>query len=202
MLRYVVGDSIYRKCITKYLEKHAYGMVDTHDFYRAFMETAGINLDWFFEEWIYKSGVPEFTVAYQTDSNAVRVFVAQTHKKDSLIKDFRMPVDIEVYAKNGDKIKQSFLISRTQDTFSIPLQANTQTEFVVFDPGYNVLKTLKFQRSYNELIAQAAKGKNMIDRYLAIVALKDTAVARKQSDFIKLYETKKRFISNKKLLHS
>lgn len=191
MLRYVVGDSIYRKCITKYLEKHAYGMVDTHDFYRAFMETAGINLDWFFEEWIYKSGVPEFTVAYQTDSSAVRIFVAQTHKKDSLIKDFRMPVDIEVYTQNGEKIKHRFLISRTLDTFSIPVKANTQTEFVVFDPGYNVLKTLKFQRSYNELIAQAAKSKNMIDRYLAIVALKDTAVARKQSDLIKMYESEK-----------
>ncbi|MGG2357290.1 M1 family aminopeptidase, partial [Salmonella enterica] len=79
MLRYVVGDEVYKKTIPYYLKKHQFDNVETNDLCRAFMETSGINLDWFFDEWIYRSGTPTYTVSYEAQKNKTTFYVQQTH---------------------------------------------------------------------------------------------------------------------------
>ena len=66
MLKYVLGGrDIYNKCIKYYLEKHPYGNVDTEDLQIACEEVTGMQLNWFFEEWIYKGGEPNYRVSFR-----------------------------------------------------------------------------------------------------------------------------------------
>ncbi|MBL0310702.1 MAG: M1 family metallopeptidase [Bacteroidetes bacterium] len=65
MIRYVVGDSVFRRSIANYLKEHAYDNVSNHDFMMTFLRTAGINLDWFFDQWVYRAGVPNYSVSYE-----------------------------------------------------------------------------------------------------------------------------------------
>lgn len=207
MLRYVVGDSVFHKSVKAYLKKHAYNSVDTRDFYLTFMETAGINLDWFFNQWIYHSGFPELKVRYEKEASIVRVIVEQTQKTDSLTGLFRMPITIAVYNQKGNastgsvtKNEQIFWIKNQTDTFSIPFANTDKIGCVIIDPGYRIIKKLQFERNYSELIFQAEKAENMIDRYLAFAALRDTALSQKQNDLLRLYETEKSLVPRQEIM--
>ncbi|MBI4945816.1 MAG: M1 family metallopeptidase [Bacteroidetes bacterium] len=66
MLKYVLGGrEVYNKCIKHYLDQHPYGNVDTEDLLIACEEITGMQLDWFFEEWIYKGGEPNYKVSFR-----------------------------------------------------------------------------------------------------------------------------------------
>lgn len=66
MLKYVLGGKeVYNKCIKHYLEKHPYGNVDSEDLLVACEEVTGMQLDWFWEQWIYKGGEPHYKVTFR-----------------------------------------------------------------------------------------------------------------------------------------
>ena len=193
MLRYVVGNEQYRKVITYYLNKHPYDLVESNDLYRAFYDVLGINLDWFFDEWVYRGGIPKYEVSYKDNGTLLEMNVAQTHVQDATKGLFRMPIQVHVYYTDGS-IDQ-FLIPNetfTSKTFYWNKSDKNKTiSFVLFDPNWNVLKTVVFNRTYEELIAQATHAKNMIDRYDALVELKTISIEKKRNDLINLYNQEK-----------
>lgn len=66
MLKYVLGGrEVYNKCIKHYLQQHPYGNVDTEDLMVACEEITGMDLDWFFEEWLFKGGEPAYKVTFR-----------------------------------------------------------------------------------------------------------------------------------------
>ncbi len=66
MIKYVVGGrETYNKCIKHYLENHSYSNVDSKDLLIAFEEVTGMQLDWFWEEWVYKGGEPSYQVSFR-----------------------------------------------------------------------------------------------------------------------------------------
>lgn len=58
MLRYELGDSLFFGSLRHYLEKFAYNSASTEDLKNSIEEYTGIELDWFFEQWIYGKGWP------------------------------------------------------------------------------------------------------------------------------------------------
>lgn len=201
MLRYVVGDEVYRRSIVNYLKKHANENVDTHDLYKTFLETSGINLDWFFDEWIYHSGVPAFSVKYEAKDKVTAFFVEQVHATDSLIHYFKMPIVFEVNYTDHTRDTVREMISDKYDTVIVPNKSGKTVSYVVFDPGYNVLKTLRMPRPYQQLLAQAQDAHNMIDRYDAVQALRDTAVDRKEADLIRIFGKEKNYNIRVEIVH-
>jgi aminopeptidase N len=187
MLRYVVGDEIYEKSIVHYLKKHAHENVDTHDFYRTFMETAGINLDWFFDEWIYHSGVPAYSVNYTAANNKTTFYVEQVHTTDSLVHLFKMPIIFEVNYTDHTKDTVRVMVENKYDTVIVPNKAGKTISYTLFDPGYNILKTARLSRPYKEFLAQATDAPHMTDRLDAIQALRDTTMDRKKTDLIEIF---------------
>lgn len=187
MLRYVVGDSVYQRCVSNYLKKHAYANVSNHDFQFTLMETAGINLDWFFDEWVYRAGVPNYEVKYEREKDRVAFVVNQTHKTDELTCYFKMPVVFEVHFKDGSSSTKKAWLSRASDTVYVSAIDQKEIDYTLFDPASNVLKTVEFKKNYEELTVQAAKAKNMIDRYDALLALRDFDTYKKRDMLINLF---------------
>lgn len=171
MIRYVVGDSVYRKCITNYLKKHAYSNVTNHDFMMAFMETAGVNLDWFFDQWVFRAGVPNYQVTDEKQSDRVAFYIRQTQKVDELESYFKMPIVFEVHFKDGSKSIRKEWLSHEYDTVYVHAKADKEIAYALFDPASNVLKTVTFNKSLEELKAQASDAAHMIDRYDALTAM-------------------------------
>jgi aminopeptidase N len=187
MLRYVLGDAVYTRCVSRYLRAHALGHVDTHDFYRTFMDNTGINLDWFFDEWVYHSGYPTYRVRRDVTGTGTRFVIAQTQHTDSLVHLFRMPVVLAVHYTDGSRDTVRTWVASAADTVTIPNASHKPIAYTVFDPEAHIIKTLDFTRSYPELITQASRASNMIDRMDAIRELRDTPVSIKRADLCQLY---------------
>ncbi len=185
MLRHVAGDSIYKKAVTHYLEKHKFGNVDTHDFWRAFMECCGMNLDWFFDEWIYHSGYPVFNVQLDTTQNGkLNLYVQQTQSPNESGKLFTMPLKAQVFYTDGTNNVQTALL-KGMDTFSFSV--NKKVGYVLFDPGDNILKKVTFIKPLNYLASQASSAPNFIDRYDAITALRLFDVEKKKDILLSVF---------------
>ena len=192
MLRYVAGNEQYRKVITEYLKKHPYQNVESNDLYRSFYDVLGMNLDWFFDEWVYRGGIPEYTVAYTETSNGMAMYVHQTHAMNNLTGVFTMPINMELHYTDGTKDSFQVWNKSVNDTFNfIKSNASKKISYVLFDANNNILKTVNFEKPYAALIAQAKDAPHMIDRYDAVLGLKKYDFAQKRNDLINLYNREK-----------
>ncbi|MFN8277871.1 MAG: M1 family aminopeptidase [Chitinophagales bacterium] len=191
MIRYVVGDAVFKSCIQYYLKKHAYGQVDSHDFERAFMEHAGINLDWFFDEWVYHSGFPRYAVSRAISVDATTFFIQQTQHIDSLTGIFKMPVVLQVFYRDGTSDSIRPWLQHAFDTVVIANPQHKQVAFTLFDPGSHLIKGISFPKSMRELQLQARSAPHMLDRFDAISALHDTSLTEKKALLIELFYSEK-----------
>jgi len=77
MLRSLLGDEPFFRTLSHFLRSYAFEAVDTGDFIRSVKTVTGRNLDWFFDQWLFKPGHPVFEVqsAWDPASQAVRLDV-------------------------------------------------------------------------------------------------------------------------------
>ena len=166
MLRFILGDEPFWKAINHYCIKHWGSNVTTEDLQRSIEEATGKNVDWFFQQWVYKAGHPDFKVSYswEEDTKTAQLTVSQTQTIDDLTSVFRMPVQISFVTGEGSQDVRINL-SQKEETFYFPLE---QKPLIVrFDPGYWFLKTLGFARPKEMLLYQLQHDDDVIGRILA-----------------------------------
>ncbi len=200
MLRYVVGEKNFDHAVTYYLQRHAYSLVHTDEFYLAFQDALGMSLDWFFDEWLYRGNEPSYTVSYQDvktigANERTTVFsVEQTQMVDALSPLFRMPIVFEVFYKDGSSSRVKETVAMQHTSVRVPNPNNKDIAFALFDPGSYILKRVDFKKSFEELRQQAQSAPNMIDRYDAIKQMHDDSTfSEEQTEdlFKQLFEREK-----------
>ncbi|NQW29200.1 MAG: M1 family metallopeptidase [Ignavibacteria bacterium] len=197
MMRYTFGADQLKRVIQHYLRHHAYSNVETNDLFQSFQDTLGISPNWFFNQWLYQGGEPEFTISYAQAmvagipgiSKATIVNILQTHETDNLTGYFTMPVHVEVHYIGGGTDTALVTVSGAQTTVTVPNATGKAIAFVLFDPGSYVLKRVVFSRTHAELLAQAENAPNMIDRFDAMLELQKPQNAKllSPSDIERMY---------------
>lgn len=199
MLQHVLGEENYRKSINLYLNRHGLQTVETWDLQKAIIDATGINMDWFFDQWIHRGGEPIYAANWACSIAAgnpsatinkasnietsnlthvdvlipefdAEINVKQTQNQDIVVGLFRMPINIEFLYADGSQEKRTVLIDKAQHTFHFKTSKVPVT--VVFDAGSHVIKTLEMQKSSTEWLWQMEHGSSMLDRYDALVALR------------------------------
>ncbi|MFQ3580941.1 MAG: M1 family metallopeptidase [Chloracidobacterium sp.] len=148
MLRFVVGEEAWRRGITDYLTRHQFQNVETHDFRRAMEAAAGMGLDWFFEQWVYRMGHPVFEVThrYHPAQKQLHVTVRQTQKQDPRSaypqNDYvRTPVEVDIELPKGQRqTVRWFIEAQAEQAFSLPLEAAPRA--VRFDPNHRLIREI------------------------------------------------------------
>ena len=97
MLRGYMGDELFFNGIRKYYELYKYKTAMTKDFQSVMENIKGENLDWFFEQWLYKPGFPIISYEekwnYSEGSNgSLSVKISQIQKNEWPI--FIIPTEI------------------------------------------------------------------------------------------------------------
>jgi len=123
----VLGDEMFWKAIRHYVKKYEWQNVETADLNTAIEEATGQNLEWFFDEWVYRMGHPEFEITSIYDgAKSLRLNVKQTQKPDDKRPwfpspdFFTMPVDIAVTTTAGEKIHRVWIDKREKEfTFDV-----------------------------------------------------------------------------------
>lgn len=171
MLHRLLGEELWWKAIHHYAAKHAFGIVDTHDFEIAIREATGKNLDWFFQQWVYLAGWPDFEVAQEWNGEAkqLKLTVKQTQKAEGLRPTFRVPVEIGITSESGSAIAYTVWCDAPEQNFYFPCE--TKPALVKFDKDSVLLKTLKFERPVEMLRYQLRNDPDVVGRVEAAEAL-------------------------------
>jgi aminopeptidase N len=195
MLKYVTSREAFNRSVKHYLEKHKYQNVDSEDLLVAFHETLGKSLDWFWEEWIYKGGEPHYVVTYREETENGKqqtVFsVSQEHELSDVVGLFKMPIAFEVHYTDGTKSSKTAWIENQHHEVKVENILGKKVSFVLFDPNSEVMKSFEFKKSLEMLKAQALKAPNMIDRYDAVLALRNTDLELKQDLLMNVFNNEK-----------
>lgn len=196
MLSYVLGEEQWKRALNHYLKTHAYGNVETNDLQQAIQDKLGIDMSWFFDQWVLRGGEPQYTVHYEDlmgkdGSRHTEIAIEQTHQRDEVIGFFKMPIAFEVHYTDGSFDQVTDMIQHQFEVVKIPNKDKKEIAFVLFDPNSMVMKTVNFKKSYNELKAQVIHAPNMLDRYDALVALKDYDVEQKRELLMEVFRNEK-----------
>jgi len=183
MMAYTFGENEFKRVIHHYLKKYAYQSVETQDLYKSFQDTLGLSPFWFFDQWLYRGGEPHYQLNWKIlgngRDNELQLFVSQLQPQLELTGLFQMPVKIEINYKDGSRELKEILVSKKDECFSFNLENNKEVSFVLFDPGSRILKKLTYNRSWDQLKAQASAASHMIDRYDALVEMRNISLSEK-----------------------
>ena len=175
MLRFVLGEELFWKAIHHYVKKYQWQNVETSDLITAIEEATGENLAWFFDEWVYRMGHPEFEITSNYDgAKMLKLTVKQTQKLDdkrpwfASPEFFTTPVDIAITTAAGEKIHRVW-IDKPEKEFTF--EVDSKPLIVNFDRGNYIIKQVKFGRSDEELAYQLTHDADVMGRVLAAIAL-------------------------------
>jgi len=153
MLRFVMGDEPFFRTLQEFLKTYEFKSVDTFDLMKTIKEVTGQNLDWFFEQWVFKAGHPVFEISYTYDDNAqtVTLKVVQTQETSEYIPIHKTPVLIGITTE-GKKYSKKVWIKEKEEEFTFAVDGKPL--LVRFDEGNYLLKEWTFNKNLNELIYQ------------------------------------------------
>ncbi|GAA4457812.1 M1 family metallopeptidase [Rurimicrobium arvi] len=185
MLAYVLGEDAWKRALKAYAQKHAYANVESNDIVQSIQDELGQDMSWFFDQWVYRGGEPEYTIAYEAQQNAsegsyTAITVKQTHTRDEVTGLFSMPIVFEVYYTDGTKDRVKEWIREEVNLVKIPNRYGKKVSFVLFDPNARILKSVVFPRGFAALRSQLLHAPHMLDRYDALLAMRTIDIARKR----------------------
>jgi aminopeptidase N len=167
MLRGELGDDGFFRSIQRYVREHADREVITQDLVDAIAAETGRNLEWFFDQWVYRPGHPKLKVAWSWDdvTGLASVSVKQTQDTGDGTPIFRFPVTVDF--RKGRARPQSFRVevTRAEEQFVFPLR--WKPDLCRFDPYGWVLKELEWEKSVGELRLQVRDDDSIFGRQWA-----------------------------------
>ena len=135
MLRHVVGDEAFFDAMAAYRAEHAGGTATTDDLQAAMEDAGGMELDWFFDQWVYGLYRPRYVYSWSNVGGSnLELTVRQEQTNTGL---FRMPMDVRVTTSEGVEDHRVWFEAEAEQMISIPLQADAEN--VEIDPNTRVL---------------------------------------------------------------
>ncbi len=125
MLRQVVGNETFFRGLQAYFDEWAYENAHITDFIAIMEATAGYSLDWFFDEWLDGTGIPEFVLSkpqavIYPEKTTLTITIHQTQ-----LIPFIMPLDVEVTIDNGNSsIKRVIWMNESSESMTIEILGN------------------------------------------------------------------------------
>ena len=171
-LRGVLGDDQFFRSIQRYTRDNQERSVITQDLVNAIAAETGRNLEWFFDQWVYRPGHPEFKVGWSWDDDArlATVSVKQTQgTDDGTPAVFRAPLTIDFRKGRAKPVAFKVEVNQREQTFVFPLAA--KPDLCRFDPYNWVLKELDFEKSSGELRLQLRDDDDIAGRQRAATSL-------------------------------
>ena len=144
MLRGIVGDSVFFNILRTYTADPnvAYGVAVTEDFQTIAESVSGLDLNYFFQQWIYGENYPRYSVVWSKQNigdNLYDLALKITQNVNSNPSYFTMPIQIKVNFASGDTLITVFNNAQTQN-FNITVNGDPTS--ISFDPGNWILKTV------------------------------------------------------------
>ena len=170
VLRTELGDTLFWKGVSLYLNRHARGLVETRDLLRALEEVSGRSLGRRFEEMVMRPGHPEVEVEVAWEAGVLTCALKQTQSAtDGVPSAFEVPLVLQV--TGGDKKERREKVKLTARVDSLAIPCAERPRYVVVDPELRILGDVTVKAPPDMLRLQLVEATTARGRWLAAQAL-------------------------------
>jgi hypothetical protein len=128
MLRGMLPDGKFLEMIREFAQTYDGKTASTWDFQHVAEKYAGRKLDWFFDDWVFGTGVPEYALDYKVEAAGDAFIIQGKIKQSKVPDDFAMPVPL--YA--DDQFLGSVNVGEDDGEFRFRVTKKPET--VLMDP--------------------------------------------------------------------
>ncbi len=139
MLKSLVGEESFYKSLRKFIDENRFLKASWDDIKKVFEASYGKDLDWFFDQWVEKEGLP--------DLNVENVKIRQSGSKYEISFDItqkrefrRVDVPVTFYFLNGRTKREIFKIDAERHSFNILM--DEIVEKLLMDEDYDVARII------------------------------------------------------------
>lgn len=138
MLQWVIGVENFEKLLTRYTQQFQNTPVSTEAFQKLASETAGGDLNYFFDQWLNGTGVPEFTTNWTSFRMKGGYMVQGTVKQDLDL--FKMPVEFQVVTDGDPEYARVDVVGESSE---LDIKTERKPKDVRIDPREKILRMSK-----------------------------------------------------------
>ncbi|MBI2427465.1 MAG: hypothetical protein HYV29_01455 [Ignavibacteriales bacterium] len=138
MTEYLLGKESFTSVIKKLYDRFSKRSITIPEFQTLCEEEYGSPLDWFFQEWLYRSTAPEFAIQWSSERTQRGVVLTKliVEQRGDV---FTMPVTV-FFTVGSKKIPKRILVDQFRQEFRFTF--NSQPTAVELDPNFSVLRWL------------------------------------------------------------
>ncbi len=155
------------RALRSYLLKYRARAVDTGTLIRSLDASSGEDLHWFFREWVYMAGHPDYRVSarYHPREKLEALTVSQTQDGPGVPRVFVMPIQVDFHGPQGQSRRVVIDDRRRTQTFDVRL--GFEPRWVDFDPHDIIEKQVVFAQSVRALVLEVRDDPAMAARLYA-----------------------------------
>ncbi|HET8886660.1 MAG TPA: M1 family aminopeptidase [Salinimicrobium sp.] len=173
MLRKKVGDENFFTSLQTYLDdpELAYDYALTPDFIMHAEAASGMELDEFFQDWIYGEGYPTYNAIWNQPENGIVNVTLHQNQSHSIVSFFETPIEIEFIGSMGEEEILTF--ENTQDDQLFSEFINFEVVDIVVNPNFHVItgdNSATMGMANLEISNQVILAPNPADNFLQISA--------------------------------
>lgn len=139
MLRWKLGDANFYQGMKNYLAdpELAYGYAKTPDLQAHLEAASGMDLDEFFNDWVYEQGYPTYSITVQnTGPGQAKITINQTQSHPS-VTFFEMPVPVRLTGAGGQTFDA--VLNNTSNGQQFTIAVPFKVTGVAFDPAKHII---------------------------------------------------------------
>ena len=180
MLRKKIGDEKFWKAMNIYITDNQFKSVSTQDLINAVhkaldnktLEMMPPDMRWFFDEWIYKAGQPEYNVSYDFNEQTFELdlHVQQVQRLDSS-SIFKIPVPVRIVSGIGTVY--NIMLNNNDGITEYKIKLDDAPHYVVFNTGNEVLCKVNFSKPKSDWLNQWHLSEDAINRITAIHGMRN-----------------------------
>lgn len=141
MLRGLIGAEKFWAGIRDYYRRYRDGSASTDDFRRVMEENSGLELSWFFQQWLARAGSPVVEGAWAYDAQTKRVVIELTQMQTG--EAYHLPLEIGFTIDGAVKIEK---VEMTTKRHRFEIAADKEPVTVTLDPNTWVLMEARFRK--------------------------------------------------------
>jgi aminopeptidase N len=135
MLQWVVGNENFDKLMAAYAQQFQNTPASTEAFEKLAAQIAGGDLNYFFDQWLNGTGVPEFKVDYTVFRQKNGYMVQGTVKQDLDL--FKMPVEFQIQTDADPEYARVEVVGESSD---MDVKTQRKPKAVLIDPREKILR--------------------------------------------------------------
>jgi len=159
LLRFIVGDDHFLQILRHYLNTHAYENGTIDDFKEATETITGEDFDYFFNQWLYGEGYPNFDIIWEVGTNGkLRFRSVETSTAPSVTPFFRVPFQLRIH-NNFFTDTVTFFQTEPNQIFEYDIpDGNTNFTFI-FNPNKWLIATATLSQGIVDITTPASLDK-------------------------------------------